>query len=203
MLERFDTRLRTSKRAEEAFGLPVLAEVPAISAGAGKGVVMASHPYSRAADAFRLVQVGTARWTSADGNGNGHANGDGAPRPSRATTILVTSPEARDGKTTVAANLAVAYAQAGHRVLVVSCDLRRPAIREVFGVAGQPGLSTRCDRRTVVPDPTATIGWPPYLEPCSVLRVSRPTTCTVPAWRPCPERHANVPDRRSSLPAHA
>ena len=72
VLERFDTRLRTSKRAEEAFGLPVLAEVPAISRRRRKGVVMASHPYSRVADAFRLVQVGTARWTSADGNGNGH-----------------------------------------------------------------------------------------------------------------------------------
>lgn len=106
VLERFDTRIRSSNAAEEAFGVPVLAEVPAIIRRRRKGVVLASHPLSRAADAFRLVEAGTARWgpneSEADENGN-HT----------AATILITSPEARDGKTTVAANLAVAYAQGG------------------------------------------------------------------------------------------
>ena len=56
-------------------------------------------------------------------------------------TIVVTSPEARDGKTTVAANLAVAYAEVGRRVLVLSCDLRRPDIDRLFGVPDKPGLA--------------------------------------------------------------
>ena len=136
VLERFDTRIRSRRASEEAFGLPVLAEVPAISRGRRRTIVTASHPASRAADAFRLVGVGTARWT-ASAIGNADGNGQ-APS---AKTLLVTSPEARDGKTTVAANLAVVHAQAGSRVVVVSCDLRRPAIHEVFGVERQPGLA--------------------------------------------------------------
>ena len=54
---------------------------------------------------------------------------------------MVTSPEARDGKTTVAANLAAAYAEVGRRVLVLSCDLRRPDIDRLFGVPDRPGLA--------------------------------------------------------------
>jgi capsular exopolysaccharide synthesis family protein len=170
VLERFDTRLRSTRKAEEAFGLPVLAEVPAIARGRRKHVVTATHPHSRAADAFRLVEAGTDRWTSA--SGNGRPKGDRDPRPSGAKTILVTSPEARDGKTTVAANLAVAYAQAGNRVLVVSCDLRRPAIHEAFGVPEQPGLTDALGTVNGHPASAAQLDLAPYLEPCSIVRVA-------------------------------
>jgi non-specific protein-tyrosine kinase len=148
--------------AEDAFGMPVLAEVPTISRGRRGTIVTASHPSSRAADAFRLVGVGTARWSS-DGNGNGHA---------RAQTLIVTSPEARDGKTTVAANLAVAYAQSGSRVLVVSCDLRRPAIHKLFGVDERPGLADLLGRTDDEADPAGEPDLTTYLEPCSVVRVA-------------------------------
>ena len=47
-------------------------------------------------------------------------------------TILVTSPGPGDGKTTVATWIAIAMAQAGHRVLLLDCDLRRPRIHKVF-----------------------------------------------------------------------
>lgn len=167
VLERFDTRIRSPRAAEEAFGLPVLAEVPAIARSRRKKVVTASHPYSRAADAFRLVEVGTDRWTSTNGNGQ-----SGGARKSGAKTILVTSPEARDGKTTVAANLAVAYAQAGNRVLAVSCDLRRPAIHKAFGVAEQPGLAEALRSTKGGSEPAAPVDLAPYLEPCSVVRVA-------------------------------
>jgi capsular exopolysaccharide synthesis family protein len=165
VLERFDTRIRSPRAAEEAFGFPVLAEVPAISRGRRRSIVTASHPSSRAADVFRLVGVGTARWSS---NGNGSGNG----RVSRAKTLLVTSPEARDGKTTVAANLAVAHAQAGSRVLVVSCDLRRPAIHEAFGVDEAPGLVDLLERTTGDADPASEPDLARYLEPCSVVRIA-------------------------------
>ena len=93
-------------------------------------------------------------------------------RRSRAKTFLITSPEARDGKTTVAANLAVAYAQAGSRVLVVSCDLRRPAIHEAFGVDGQPGLADLLERSNGEADAASVPDLATYLEPCSVVRVA-------------------------------
>jgi capsular exopolysaccharide synthesis family protein len=158
VLERFDSRIRSAASAEQAFGLPVLAEVPVIARSRRDRVVTASHPYSRAADAFRLVGVGTARWSA-------------KPGATGAKTILVTSPEARDGKTTVAANLAVAHAQAGSRVLVVSCDLRRPAIHESFGVAIQPGLTDALQSSNGNLDLKASLDLAPYVEPCSVVRV--------------------------------
>lgn len=59
------------------------------------------------------------------------------------TRILVTSPSPQEGKTTVAANLAVVMAQSGSRVLLVDTDMRRPRLHGAFGI-GRPraGLST-------------------------------------------------------------
>lgn len=57
-------------------------------------------------------------------------------------SLLVTSPRAREGKTTIAANVALSLAQAGERVVVVDCDLRTPALHERFGIANDVGLSS-------------------------------------------------------------
>lgn len=48
--------------------------------------------------------------------------------------ILVTSPESGDGKSMTSANLAVAYAQEGKRVLIIDCDLRRGCQHKIFDV---------------------------------------------------------------------
>ena len=56
-------------------------------------------------------------------------------------TILVTSPTPGDGKSTTAANLAVAFAQAGKRTLLVDADLRRPSLEGIFRARVKPGLA--------------------------------------------------------------
>lgn len=55
--------------------------------------------------------------------------------------ILVTSPGAEDGKTTLAVNLATAAAMAGRRILLVDANLRRPRLRSIFKATVETGLS--------------------------------------------------------------
>jgi len=76
--------------------------------------------------------------------------------------LLVTSPSPQEGKTTVAANLAIVMAQSGSRVLLVDTDMRRPRVHKAFGIERpRTGLSTMVlgesdaaatIRQTVVPN---------------------------------------------------
>ena len=56
-------------------------------------------------------------------------------------TILVTSSQPAEGKTTTSTNLAISLSQTGSSVLIVDCDLRRPRLHKVFGVKNSRGLS--------------------------------------------------------------
>jgi capsular exopolysaccharide synthesis family protein len=56
--------------------------------------------------------------------------------------LLVASANPGEGKTTVACCLAIAIAHAGHRTLLVDCDLRRPRIHRIFGKDSGAGLTT-------------------------------------------------------------
>lgn len=55
--------------------------------------------------------------------------------------IQITSPETREGKSTLSANLAISIAQSGKRVLLIDADLRRPKQNKLFGVNNEVGLS--------------------------------------------------------------
>ena len=58
------------------------------------------------------------------------------------TTLLVSSPAASDGKSTVLANLAVTFAQGGHKTILVDSDLRKPVQHEIWGISNERGLTT-------------------------------------------------------------
>ncbi|WP_412062424.1 polysaccharide biosynthesis tyrosine autokinase [Rubrivirga sp. IMCC45206] len=88
-------------------------------------IVTIINPMSTAAEAFRGLRT-SIQFSRPD-----------AP----VQTILVTSASPGEGKSTVAANLAVVMAQAGRRTLLVDADLRRPRVDKLFGMARSPGLS--------------------------------------------------------------
>jgi tyrosine-protein kinase Etk/Wzc len=70
------------------------------------------------------------------------------------TSLLVTSTAPREGKTMMAVNLALAFAHAGRRVVVVDADMRRPAVAGLTSGSADPGLSRylagRAELREVV-----------------------------------------------------
>lgn len=56
-------------------------------------------------------------------------------------TIMVTSAQASEGKTTTISNLAVAYAQEGKKTLLIDCDMRKPSLHHMFSIPNRNGLS--------------------------------------------------------------
>jgi capsular exopolysaccharide synthesis family protein len=124
VLDRLDTRLRTRTAVEEAFNLPVVAEIP--RAGRRlmrKGtVVVSSHPGSVVAEGYRSLRSALMLMTIAP-TGDDSTSDEPGRTPQ---VLLVTSALSRDGKSTTVANLAAAYAEAGRSVLVLDCDFRNP-----------------------------------------------------------------------------
>jgi capsular exopolysaccharide synthesis family protein len=126
--ESLDDRLASKDATERAGGAPVLAMTPMVPSGRRPEptVAVLAEPSSPAAEAYRSLRTSLQF----------------ARQERQLRVIVVTSPAVGDGKTSTLANLGVVFAQAGERVLLVSCDLRRPKIGEFFGIDEQAGLTS-------------------------------------------------------------
>jgi Mrp family chromosome partitioning ATPase len=150
--ERLDRRVLQRADAEEAFHLPVLAEVPQITKTQQREreLVANTAPLSRFTEAFRAVRSSVlftraaieaeAGAPSARGVGNGAPPGGSLfePDPDDPLVVMITSASPGEGKTTTTANLAAVFAEAGSSVLVVNCDFRRPALHRFFDIEDEP-----------------------------------------------------------------
>jgi capsular exopolysaccharide synthesis family protein len=131
LLEQLDNTLRTGRQVEQLLGLPSFGLVPRIAeAGASTRLhaQMIDRPQSAYAEAVHalLTQI---RFADVD-----------RPPPS---AIIVTSTLPGEGKTSLAASLAVFAVQLGHKTLLVDLDFRRPAVAREFEVepaADLPGV---------------------------------------------------------------
>lgn len=104
--------------------VPLLGTVPSYR-DVEDEIVAEVHPTSGAAEAYRAVRT-SVRLLAID-------------RPMK--LLQLTSTNSGEGKSTTIANLACSLVQAGHRVAVVSCDLRRPHLHRRFQVPSSPGLT--------------------------------------------------------------
>ena len=148
LLERFVPRLYTVEAVETAASAEVLAAIPRVSGPlAGNRLYNGGSP---AQEAFGMLAVHALAKAHRDG----------------LHTILVTSRNKGDGKSTVASNLATEFAKSGHRVVLVDADMRAPAVHKIFGVDGSTGLSnllenanlgTMLDEFIVLPDRTTSL----------------------------------------------
>jgi succinoglycan biosynthesis transport protein ExoP len=120
-----DTRVRSIETLRNGLGLRLLGRLPAPQRKPQEGrLVMLAAPLSHEAEAFRVLRAGFE-----------YANAD-----YQARTIMVTSAVGEEGKSTTVANLAVALARAGRRVVLIDSDLRRPALHRFFDLGQRPGL---------------------------------------------------------------
>lgn len=128
VLDRLDTRVRGAADLQRALAIDALGSIPVFPERhrhPGTALVTVHAPNGPEADAFRRLRTSVLLSTRAEG----------------ARTLAITSSVADEGKTTVAANLAVALAQGGRRVLLVSADMRRAGVEELFDLPQAPGLS--------------------------------------------------------------
>ncbi len=128
LLEYMDDTIKNPEDVQSAIGEVTLGAVPELSAKdlrAGD-LIMVNHPQSPPAEAYRILRT-NLQFASID-------------KPVK--TLLVTSPDASEGKSLTAGNLAVSLAQSGKRVVVLDCDMHRPRQHRVFNTVNNVGVTT-------------------------------------------------------------
>lgn len=120
----FDDSVKSKEIVERVTGVPALGLIPKFDTTASE-LVTAAAPTAPAAEAFRSLRT-SVKFLSVD---------------REVRVVQVTSPSAGEGKTVTAVNLAVVFAQAGDRVVLVGADLRRPRAEEILDVPLTPGLT--------------------------------------------------------------
>ncbi|MHB8532096.1 MAG: P-loop NTPase, partial [Solirubrobacteraceae bacterium] len=114
--ERLDRRIRSDADAAEALGLPLLGELPRITRRLRSLGAVDRHAILRVADPYRRLASSVAV----------------ASKSSDYRRILITSPAPKEGKSTVAAHLALSLAQDGQGTVLLDCDLHRPTQHGAF-----------------------------------------------------------------------
>lgn len=141
--EALDTRIRSGDEIGAELDVPLLARIakPQRRVRNDDGLVMLAEPHGRQSESFRMLRT-NLEFVTLD-------------RP--AQVVMVTSALEGEGKSTTAANLAVALGRSGRRVLLIDLDLRRPYLHRFFGVDPEPGVTDVALRRATLDEAITAI----------------------------------------------
>jgi tyrosine-protein kinase Etk/Wzc len=125
--EYVDSRIKSPDEIKAHLGLPSLGMVPALDPKTWKGrepLINGGVP-PNFAEAFRAMRTNVLFSSAEEGS----------------RSLVITSTGPGEGKTMVAANLAIGFAQTGQRVILIDADMRRPRVHTMFKQKQEPGLS--------------------------------------------------------------
>lgn len=124
LLEYLDKTVKNTSDVERIFHLPVIGYISEIGEEEEKPTYAVEHQDSIVAENFRMLQSNIEFFRISQ----------------PINTILITSPNQGNGKTTIACNLALALSQSEANVILVDADLRRPAVHKALGMSEGPGI---------------------------------------------------------------
>jgi capsular exopolysaccharide synthesis family protein len=136
--ERLDDRFLGREDLEDTAGAPVLAIVPSVQNWKRNTtkLVAKDAPKTAPAEAYRTLRTNVAFMA----------------RTNDLKMISMVSPSMGEGKTTTTANLAVALAHSGKRVVALSCDLRKPRLHRFYGLSNEVGVTSILRDGVTVPE---------------------------------------------------
>ncbi len=128
LLEYLDDTVKVPDDVSRVMNLPVLGNIARMGSvrKPHDALITIKHPRSPIAEEYRSLRT-NLRYAGIENSGG---------------ALLVTSANPSEGKTTTAANLAIAMAQAGKRVVLMDADLRRPGVSRIFGLGNEIGLTS-------------------------------------------------------------
>ena len=129
IFEHFDSTIKDEEEVKRRFSLPFLGAVPLVDENELQDLekVVYANPKSIVSEAFRVIRTSIL-----------YSSPDSPPR-----SLLITSTQPLEGKTTCASNLALSFTQSGLKVVLIDGDLRKPRLHKLFLNNGYAfGLST-------------------------------------------------------------
>ena len=124
--EFLDDTIKSSDDAKNVYGIPVIGYVAENKQlTTEEKIYLVDNPRSPTAESFRNIRT-NLEFAEVDQDLN---------------TILVTSANPSEGKTTLSTNLGIVMAQSGKRVLVIDADMRRPRLHRALGLDNYVGMS--------------------------------------------------------------
>jgi succinoglycan biosynthesis transport protein ExoP len=122
LLDMLDKRFRYPEQVTRELGLSILGAIPGIKRSNGRQ--LKAEEAAQVVEAFRTVRLNLA-----------HSYGAAGP-----VMLTVSSPGSGDGKSLVSSNLALSFAEAGYRTLLIDGDIRRGELHRMFSLDRRPGL---------------------------------------------------------------